>query len=207
MVRSIKDRNVLVELHLTLAEDLARHRSRSVSSTVQYDELLSAAYLGLIDAAERFEERLANEKSSNPFKTYARQRINGEMNDYLRSCHWGTRTNPLRMMSIEQSAYRQRYDVDRNSTIAEKVCNNDIDIIDLLNSKELFDKIVRCLPKREQYIFRLRYLYDLTMKQVADTLNISESRVSQILSQNTKYLREVWSNRSDELWNEVISLN
>ena len=100
-----------------------------------------------------------------------------------------------------------RYSGDNRSgrplSLGDTFHSRDRSIVDQLNGRELFEKIIRCLPQREKRVFRLRYLYTLTMKEIADCVDISESRVSQILSQNTRYLRKVWSNRGDELWDEV----
>lgn len=203
-MRSIEERNAIVGEHLQLAKALAGSRYKTVNHTVQYGELLSAAYQGLINAAELFDMAKANPKAKRPFECYARRRIRGQMDDYLRACNWGTRTYTPKVISTETVT---RYSGDNRSgrplSLGDTFHSRDRSIVDQLNGRELFEKIIRCLPQREKRVFRLRYLYTLTMKEIADCVDISESRVSQILSQNTRYLRKVWSNRGDELWDEV----
>src|SRR5574343_410081 len=100
-MRNIAQRNDLVEKHMFLATKMAQTRHRSVNCSVQLDDLISAAYIGLIDAAEKYDIGKANEKALCPFIAYARTRIAGEMNDYLRSCNCGGRNNPQRMLSLD----------------------------------------------------------------------------------------------------------
>jgi len=201
-MKTIKDRNSLVEKHLTLAENLARRRFQTVHRSVQYGELLSAAYLGLLDAAEKFDASKANEQAKYPFRCYASARIQGEMNDYLRSCNWGTRNNHRAAFSID---YMPGYYDERGHavTLRESLPTKDASAVDQLNSDELFDKLIRSLSGREKMIFKLRFIENLTMKQIADKIEISESRVSQILSQNTLFLEQVWRDQSHELWEEA----
>jgi RNA polymerase sigma factor (sigma-70 family) len=201
-IRSIAERNALVAAHLQLAKILAGKRHRTVSSTVQYGELLSAAYQGLINAAELYNEQKAHPEAQKPFQCYASRRIVGEMYDYLRACNWGSRAKPQNMISTEAVAYCNLSD-DRSMSIEDTLASRDRSSVDQLNGVELFEKIIRCLPARDKQVFRLRYLYDLTMKEVASCVALSESRISQILTHSIAHLRRVWVNRIDELCEEV----
>lgn len=204
-MRDIAERNQLVEQHLSLAENLAKIRHRTVNPCVQYDELLSAAYAGLIDAAGRYNEAKVNELAKFPFVAYARSRIVGEMNDYLRSCNWGSRQNPQKVRSLDRVIYRSDQGQGRPVYIGDLLYDADDDVVDTVNSDELFEKIIKGLPKMVKSVFRLRYLYNLTMKQVAEKLDISESRVSQIISQHSIYLRSALNSKKEELWDEARS--
>ena len=70
----------LVIDYMPLADNLAKKKSQSVPKSISLDELKSAAYMGLVDAASKFDD-----KKGVPFSCYARIRISGEMKDYLRS--------------------------------------------------------------------------------------------------------------------------
>lgn len=200
-LRNINERNKLVEQHLSLAKSLAQARHRTVNPCVQLDELISAAYAGLIDAAGRYNEALANEKAKFPFVAYARPRIMGEMNDYLRSCNWGSRQNPQQVRSLNRTFEDAHH--GRDVAAGDLLYDEADDVIDDLNADELFEKIIKGLPKMVKNVFRLRYLYNLTMKQVADKLEISESRVSQIISQHSVYLRTALNSKKEDLWDEA----
>lgn len=204
-MRSIEERNMLVEKNLSLARTLAVKRHRTVNKTVQLGDLLSAAYLGLIDAASKYDEEKANEQAQYPFPCYARPRIAGEMNDYLRSCNWGTRANPQHLKSLDAI-----YDTCEDSGYSRPCPRKDVlvseeqPVTDQLNGEELFDKIIRGLPKPAKEAFRLKFVKGLTMKKIAEELGLSESRISQILSQHTEYLGATLASRRYELWSEVI---
>jgi RNA polymerase sigma factor (sigma-70 family) len=71
--------NDLITTHLPLANKLAWTQKRRVPYTVSFDELQSAAYMGLVLAAKKF-----NPSRNIPFIHFASFRINGEIKDYLR---------------------------------------------------------------------------------------------------------------------------
>lgn len=206
-LEKIKTRNSIVKENLSLAGIIASRRYRTVHKSVQYGELLSAAYEGLIDAAEKFDVNKVNEQAKEPFKCYATQRIKGSINDYLRTCSWGTRGNPVRVHSLENVKNNNKTDWSDHDTmpsLRDTLRSSESEAIDQLNSKELFFKLIRGLPKRDKEVFKLKFLDDLTMKETAERLNISESRVSQIISTSVEYLSSIWNEKKDELWLETV---
>ena len=203
----IEERNNIVRNNLVLAEKLANKKYITVHKSVQYGELLSAAYEGLIDAASKFDTTKVNQQAKEPFKCYATARIKGSINDYLRTCSWGTRGNPKYVHSLETMTSTNDWSDSSYGevpSLRETLRSNEIEAADKLNSRELFMKVIRGLPKREKEVFRLRFIEDLTMKETADILEISESRVSQILSKNVEYLKSIWDEKKDALWLETV---
>lgn len=83
----------LIETHLEFAQTLAKKKKRSVGSKVSYEELESAAYHGLVEAANNYNETI-------PFKNYAGIRIMGEMNDYMRELRWGGKAD-IKVITLE----------------------------------------------------------------------------------------------------------
>lgn len=79
---TIIERNKLIENHIPLARKIAFQFKKKLPLCFDIDELVSVAYIGLIDAAIRF-----NETKSNSFGTYARFRILGEIRDYIRKIY------------------------------------------------------------------------------------------------------------------------
>ncbi len=68
----------------------------------------------------------------------------------------------------------------------------DIDITLALDASELMDELseaVDQLPERERFVVGLYYVEQLTMKDIARILNVSETRVSQLHAQAVKRLR------------------
>ena len=47
------------------------------------------------------------------------------------------------------------------------------------------------LPNRDKLVMSLYYQEELNLKEIGEVLGVSESRVSQILSQNVKKLRAI----------------
>lgn len=75
---TIFERNTLIENNLLLARKIAAYQYKKTPKCVSFDELESAAYYGLVDAANRY-------NGITSFDNYASRRIFGEIKDYLRS--------------------------------------------------------------------------------------------------------------------------
>lgn len=84
----------LILENISFAEKLAKFQFKKTPPQVQYDELKSAAYMGLVDAANRYDGR-------GNFKSFASFRILGEIKDYLRSLKWDKNTNILTSLSVD----------------------------------------------------------------------------------------------------------
>ena len=84
----------LIINHMSLAEKIAKSKKRKLSH-VSYEELVSAAYLGLVEAASNYK---SNENDC--FAAYAIWRIIGAVRDYLRELSWGSRRNPLKKVEV-----------------------------------------------------------------------------------------------------------
>lgn len=70
----------LVLDYLPLANSIARKYSLNCPRCVSFDEIKSAAYMGLVDAANKFDP-----SRNVKFGAYARFRIAGEIKDHLKS--------------------------------------------------------------------------------------------------------------------------
>ena len=80
-------RQALVVKFLHLADFFAWEKARQTPICVTIDELKSAAYMGLVQAA-------ASATSADSF--YPHARIKGEILDYLRTLSWGKRGSALK---------------------------------------------------------------------------------------------------------------
>lgn len=152
----------LVLQHMSFAEKIAKSQLRKTPPQVQYDELKSAAYMGLVDAATRY-----NGKSN--FESFARFRITGEIKDYLRSLRWDRNTNTL-------SSIPEGYDV-----AAESEPENFDETLDDLTKNR-----VSLLAKS---ILRMYYGQRLPISQIAVKANLSDARISQLINQNVETIR------------------
>jgi RNA polymerase sigma factor for flagellar operon FliA len=84
-----------------LVRRMAHHLAARLPSSVQIDDLIQAGMIGLMDAANRFEEAQGNQ-----FETYATQRIRGAMLDELRQNDWLPRSTRKTLRRIEQAMHK-----------------------------------------------------------------------------------------------------
>src|SRR4051812_47322536 len=77
--------HALVENHLGYATRIARRQCWRLPRRFSLEELQAAAYLGLVEAARRFDE---GQRVS--FTTFAYPRVFGAIMDYVRECGRGT---------------------------------------------------------------------------------------------------------------------
>lgn len=154
--------NTLIIDNLHLAEKLAKSKKRNLTN-VSYDELKSAAYLGLVEAANNYRE-----EENTCFPSFAAFRIIGAIQDYLRELSWGSRSNPLK---------------NNHAILDEQPCeeiNHDFDD---------FDQIIHILPSVNKMVLKLYYQEDQKIREIAGKLNVHESRISQILTESKLKLR------------------
>jgi RNA polymerase sigma factor for flagellar operon FliA len=87
-------------------------------------------------------------------------------------------------------------------TVGERLASGD-ESPDELAARQHLAAIVRSvineLPEREQLIAEMYYFRDRTFKEIAQALNVTESRVSQLHSRMKKRIHEMLQDRLDEL--------
>jgi RNA polymerase sigma factor (sigma-70 family) len=169
------ERHALIMDHVSLAEKIAKSRKKKLTQ-VSYDELRSAAYLGLVEAASNY-----NPQENDCFPAYAVWRIIGAVRDYLRELSWGPRSNPVKMAEVfvyEEHIF-DRQDVDRAG---------------------FFEDVIRQLPTVNKTVLKLYYQEGMKIKDIASDLGVHQSRVSQILSDSRMKLKNIWKEQQSELW-------
>lgn len=155
----------LVEQFMPFAKKLAYKKKRMVPRFIDVEELLSAAYLGLVEAASRF-----NEEKGVQFQTFAYPRIWGAINDHLRgfgACAFGDEEQDLGEM-IEAKKEADNFD-------------------------EVLEFVAKDLDENAAGMLKLYFEEDLPMKEVGSKFGVSESRISQIFSSYKKSIREKWT--------------
>lgn len=148
----------LVLDHIGLAESLVLDKSYLARGSIQIGELRSAAYMGLIEAAIRFNPSLGNK-----FTTYAYPCIIGAINNHVRM--------------ISEWSHQSKQKVPRHSYI---------ELTPELDSQETINSLLRPLENQEKYICKKHYLEGYTMKEIGEDLFLTESRISQILKKSRK---------------------
>lgn len=81
---------------------------------------------------------------------------------------------------------------DEDNFLDHHVADEQADPMQLLRNQRLRDSLVtaiKSLPEREQYVMSMYYEQDMNLKEIAQVLNVTESRVCQLHSQSIARLR------------------
>ena len=81
---------------------------------------------------------------------------------------------------------------DDESYLDRHVADADADPLNLLRNQRLRESLVQAiksLPEREQYVMSMYYEQDMNLKEIAQVLDVTESRVCQLHSQSIARLR------------------
>ncbi len=89
---------IIIEEHMPMVRAVARRIHRTLPRHIELDDLISAGYLGLVDAAQKFEQGRQTQ-----FRSYAEFRVRGAILDSLRELDWGTRSLRRKVRDIEQA--------------------------------------------------------------------------------------------------------
>jgi RNA polymerase sigma factor for flagellar operon FliA len=108
---SFVNRDELIISHLPLAKYLVKRMVPHLPSHLDEEELMSAAVMGLITSAERFEPARGIQ-----FKTFAEQRIKGMILDELRSQDWLSRSVRTKYKHLEREFATLRQKLGRDPT-------------------------------------------------------------------------------------------
>ncbi len=167
-------RRILIERNLRLVVYLAQ---RFENTGANLDDLTSIGTIGLIKAVGTF-----NMDKNIKFATYASRCIENEILMYLRKTQ-KTKTD----VSLDEPL---SVDKDGNELVLADIVGTDADFvykeIETKVENEMLADLIDGLNDREQYIMKLRYGLtkdvdeELTQKEVADKLNISQSYISRI---------------------------
>jgi len=216
--------------HLPLVKQIAqRVYERIPKGLVQFEDLLQAGLVGLIEAVKRYDP-----KRGVGFESFAQFRIKGAILDELRAYDLLPRPLRKKVKALEDAYLRLEKELGRVPSLEElaselglslealeeefrrffflKVVSFDglledfsrekleemlmdsssKDPLELLGLSELRDHLAEAieeLPERHKLVLSLYYFEELTMKEIALVLGISEGRVSQIHSEAILALR------------------
>ncbi len=200
--------------------------------TIERDDLVNTAVIGLFDAMEKFDETRGTK-----FETYAVWRIRGAVLDELRSLDWVSRSVRKKAKEVEKAVRRldQKFgraaadhevakelnlstgefnrvleevrgsmllSLDQSVTIDD---DHDIagladmiederaaDVLNDMEVEEARDNLLECINRlsdQEKLVIALYYYEEMTLKEIGEALQISESRVSQIHTKAVERLK------------------
>lgn len=169
------DRDMLIAQHLLLAKKLAWQKCRTTPHQVTYEELESAAYLGLVEAATRFDPT-----QGVAFGFYATRRISGAILDYLRELDWCSRNSDVKIDSIDVST-------DDYPLAGLLESNEKKD-----NSEEFFEEATKVIDELGKRVIGMYYLQNRSLKEIGSEIGVGESRASQLLKKYRTILAQTW---------------
>ena len=165
-------RAILIERNLRLVVFIAR---KFESSGVGLEDLISIGTIGLIKAVNTFDP-----EKKNKLATYASRCIENEVLMHLRHT-----ARARRDISLDEPLRR---DWDGNELLLSDVLGTESDLVyrrmDDKVEKQLLRAALDRLPGREKQIMQLRFglggAQEMTQKEVADRLGISQSYISRL---------------------------
>ena len=212
MILSAAEQQQLVVDHLPFAKMIAgRVFARVPAWSVPLDDLVQEASLGLMDSASRYDPDKVSE--GRDFKSFAYPRILGTVMDRLRACDRMTRDyrklknrvdaakNALRVNGIEPTQAKlaaalgmslERFHEVELGIISGNESDGDIENFHHLSTPSvdfsalerirlLHDAIDRLEPRLRTII--LAYLEGWLLRDIAQQLGVTESRICQLLKQ------------------------
>ncbi len=201
-------RTELILIHMPYAETIARQMYSSNNHGFTLDEITSSAYLGLIDAVDKY----TGAKNAS-FRTYARTRIRGAIIDNFR--HEGMIPMSLvrwhnRMESssepLEELARKYRIKASTLSRIKDAVeafriefvgedyaCLDEAaeDVEDNILIHILLEDAMQELSRKERYIIYSYYYLSLSQSDIAKRFNCTEANISNIRNRTLEKLRRI----------------
>ncbi len=112
--RKARARKDLESIYVPLVQVVARRVHQKLPSSVEYGDLLSDGYFGLIDAINKFDP-----ERGFKFETYASSRIKGEITDKLRDYDWVSRYFRLKFKEVSQTRDLLLQELQREPTEEE----------------------------------------------------------------------------------------
>ncbi len=218
------DREALIRDHLSTVDFIVERMICQVPSYMTRDDMSSAAMVGLMDAAGRFDPYKGVQ-----FKTFAEQRMRGAILDEARKMGWFSRSlrekqtrianaftqlenrlgrspeeeevakelglcladyhrllgevNNLGLVSLQETLDHDGGGRTLQETIEDKDSQSPLQ---QLEARELTREVAGCLKsltEKETQVVALYYYEELTQKEIAEVLGVTEGRVSQLHSQ------------------------
>jgi RNA polymerase sigma factor for flagellar operon FliA len=215
---------------MSLIELVVQRMIPQVPSFMTKEDMVSAAMVGLVDAANRFDPG-----KGAKFKTFAEYRVRGAIFDEMRRLDWFSRTMRDKQNLLTQTMLRLEHGLGRSPDELEMAAALDIsleeyqnlltevshlgcvslhetldhteegrsfldnledisgaipnELIEQSEMSRLLAELIEELAEKERLVVALYYYEELTQKEIAEILEVSEGRVSQLHSQALLKLR------------------
>ena len=214
----IEIRNKLIEDHLNYAASIASKVLQGLSSSVDYDDVMCNARLGLLEAARKFDPSL-----NVDFKTFSYYRIKGAIYDGLRKNGWIPRSLYARIKFEQATNEYLQYMAEKQSVIAKTATDELSELYDTVNSlasiyvisvdaseegmeiedksnqdieesaqfqqiKQYMKESIESLPDKERKLIKMYYFQNKTLEEAGEVLGLSKSWVSRLHARSLELL-------------------
>ncbi len=206
-LEQIKQRDELINQYMPYAASIASRVCQTLSSAVDYEDVLCNARLGLLEAAKRFDF-----KEEVDFRTFAYYRIKGAIYDGLRRSGWLPRTLYAKLKFEEASNEYLQYkssnatksaDYHAEDEAVETVnslasiyiismdASDEFEIADdslediekrseFLEIRTHMRQAIGTLPEKEKQLVKMYYFQNKTLEEIGERLGLSKSWTSRL---------------------------
>ena len=174
--------NRLAAFYLPWVKSLAYAYSQRLPDNVDWQDVMQDGLIALLDCIQRFDKA-----RGTTFKTFATRRVTGAFCDGLRNVDWVPRL--VRHRGETPVIMRQGKIIVTEA--GREINELDGDFHDR-NRLEMSDEVrhaLRGLNTHQRLILTLYYIAGQTMREIGESLGISESRVSQVMTATKAFLR------------------
>lgn len=137
---SQRDLDELVEAHMHVVHHVVRDVSSRLPAHVDVDDLVSAGYTGLVQAAKSYDE-----STGVPFARWASRRIRGAVIDELRAMDWASRQLRSKQKTITATEAELTAKLGRQPEHAEVAEQMGISVTELNRQRAQLDRQVMSL--------------------------------------------------------------
>ncbi|MCG0274562.1 MAG: FliA/WhiG family RNA polymerase sigma factor [Thermosediminibacteraceae bacterium] len=211
--KNTKDLNVkekLVKKYIPLVKHIAARLAINLPPSIDYDDLVSAGVIGLLQAIERYDM-----EKGVKFETFAYSRIKGAMLDELRKLNWIPQKTMEKARLLQETYSQLEQELNGNvtdedicrklditmeelqQTYMELAATNLVSLEEILSVaaeederperhvekeelKKLLGDAIEKLPQKEKLVIALYYYEGLNLKEISVVLNLSPARISQL---------------------------
>lgn len=162
---------------------------------VEAADLVSSGIIGLAEAWDRYDT-----SRGVAFEAFAVPRIKGAVIDAIRSSDWVPRKarqrsrNTGEPVAVLVSLDGQRSNGESDGSSADRIADESLPLpgMELLAAEQRRELVVALndLPERERLIVTLHYFHGTQLAEIARSLGVTESRVSQLHGRALRMLRE-----------------
>ena len=204
------DQEAMLRAHMPLVRRIAAHIASRLPHDVVADDLVQEGALGLLDAISRY-----TPQPDQNFEAYASMRIRGAIYDACRRNDLLPRVQRERLDAVQATIRRLEHELGRPPTQAECAAQLQLSLaqyrqwldqwVGLMPLDEVpeewlpedpradpFDHLaglIKKLPVKQQQVMALHYQQDLSFVEIAEVLQLTRGRISQLHTEAMLSLR------------------